>query len=192
MPTPPTPRCTHLAPEYAEAGLPVQSYTPAVHPEDRDRIRDISLAAMEKGGDFSDEYRLIQADGSVRWVYTRGSCYLDADGQPARNAGVVLDITERKTVEAALHAAQADLDLAVEAARMGRWDHNPDAGKRFWDARARAIFGLGRRCREHHETYRCAWSIPRTGPVCQAAVSRRWTPRATARSITNTASSAAQ
>jgi PAS domain S-box-containing protein len=142
-----------LAPEYAQAGLPVQSYTPAVHPEDRDRIRDISLAAMEKGGDFSDEYRLIQADGSVRWVYTRGSCYLDADGQPARNAGVVLDITERKTVEAALQAAQADLDLAVEAARMGRWDHNPDAGKRFWDARAREIFGLGDDVENTYETY---------------------------------------
>jgi PAS domain S-box-containing protein len=142
-----------LAPEYAEAGLPVQSYTPAVHPDDRERIRDVSLAAMEKGDDFSDEYRLIQADGSVRWVYTRGSCYLDADGQPARNAGVVLDITERKTVEAALHAAQADLDLAVDAARMGRWDHDFVAGKRFWDARARAIFGLDDDAENSQETF---------------------------------------
>jgi PAS domain S-box-containing protein len=158
-----------LAPEYAGAGLPVQSYTRAVHPEDRERIRDISLAAMEKGGDFSDEYRLIQADGSVRWVYTRGSCYLDADGQPVRNTGVVLDITDRKTVAAALHAAQADLDLAVDAARMGRWDHDIAAGKRFWDRRARAIFGLDDDAENSQETFE-RLVHPQDLPAVRAAV----------------------
>ncbi|MBU4436227.1 MAG: PAS domain-containing protein [Alphaproteobacteria bacterium] len=131
-----------LSPDFAEVGLPVQSFAPAVHEEDRDRIRDIARAAMKTGGDFSDEYRVVQADGSIRWVHARGSCYLDADGAPQRNAGVVLDITERKAVEAALRAAQADLELSADAARMGRWDHNPETGARFWDARARAIFGI--------------------------------------------------
>lgn len=131
-----------LSPDYAQAGLPVQSFTPAVHPDDRDRIRNASLAAMETGGDFADEYRLVQADGSVRWVYARGSSYLDDDGVPSRNTGVVVDITERKMAEAALLAMQADLNLAAEAARMGRWDHSPEAGARFWDAQARAIFGI--------------------------------------------------
>jgi PAS domain-containing protein len=100
----------------------------------------------------------------VRWVYTRGSCYLDADGRPARNAGVVLDITERKTVEAALHAAQADLDLAVDAARMGRWDHDLIAGKRFWDARAREIFGLNDDAENSQETFE-GLVHPRTWPA---------------------------
>jgi len=131
-----------LTPELVEVGLPVQSFTPAVHPEDRERIRALSLAAIETGGDFSDEYRLVMPDGSIRWVYARGSAYLDADGKPSRNTGVVLDITERKAAEAELLAARADLDLAVHAARMGRWDHNPSIGARFWDRRAREIFGL--------------------------------------------------
>lgn len=131
-----------LSPDYAAAGLPVDSFTPAVHPEDRERVRQISLAAMKTGGDFEDEYRLVQSDGSIRWVYTRGSCYLDADGRPLRNTGVVVDITERKAIAAALQAAQSDLDLAVDAARMGRWDHDMRIGLRYWDARARQIFGL--------------------------------------------------
>ena len=142
-----------LSPDYVEAGLPVHSFTPAVHPEDRERIRQISLAAMETGGDFADEYRLVQSDGSIRWVHTRGSCYLNAEGQPARNTGVVLDITERKAAEAALLAAQADLDLAVGAARMGRWDHNPQAGARFWDARAKAIFGIADEFENTYEAF---------------------------------------
>lgn len=142
-----------LSPDYAQAGLPVQSFTPAVHPDDRPRIRAASLAVMETGGDFADEYRLVQPDGSVRWVYARGSSYLDDEGVPSRNAGVVVDITERKTAEATLLAVKADLDIAAEAARMGRWDHNPATGARFWDARARAIFGVAEGTENSVETF---------------------------------------
>lgn len=132
----------NVSPDYAEAGLPVQSYTPAVHPEDRARVRDIALSVAATGGDFSGEYRLVQADGSIRWVYTRGRSYLGEDGQPARNTGVVVDITERKQVEEALASARQDLDLAAQAAGLGRWDHKPHLDQRFWDARARSMFGL--------------------------------------------------
>lgn len=132
----------NIAPEFAEAGLPVQSYTPAVHPDDRARIRQIALKAAAEGDAFSEEYRLVQADGSTRWIYTRGRAYLGEDGRPDRNTGVIIDVTERKKVEAELAAARADLDLAAEAAGLGRWDHKPHLGQRFWDSRARAIFGL--------------------------------------------------
>lgn len=131
-----------VAPEFAAAGLPAQSYTPAIHPDDAERVAAVAQASTRTGGDFSEEYRLIQPDGSVRWIYTRGRAYLDGDGKPQRNAGVIIDITERKQVEAALAAARVDIDLAAQAAGMGRWDHNPSKGQRYWDARARAIFGI--------------------------------------------------
>jgi PAS domain S-box-containing protein len=164
-----------LSPDYAEAGLPVRSFMPAVHPEDRERVRQISQAAMKKGGDFAHEYRLVQSDGSIRWVYTRGSCYLDAEGRPDRNTGVVLDITDRKAVEAALLAAQADLDMAVGAARMGRWDHNPAAGARFWDARARGIFGLADDVENTYEAFENLIH-PEDLPGMRAAVSAALDP----------------
>ncbi len=132
----------NVAPEFAEAGLPAQSYTPAVHPDDRTRVRDVALKAAAAGGDFSEEYRLVQTDGATRWVYTRGRAYLGEDGQPERNTGVIIDITERKQVEAELASARLDLDLAAQAAGMGRWVLNPSQGQRYWDDRARAIFGL--------------------------------------------------
>lgn len=132
----------NVAPEFAEAGLPAQSFMPAVHPDDWPGVRDAAVKASREGGDFSREYRLVKADGSVRWVYTRGRAYLDDEGQPVRNAGVVVDVTERKQVEAELAAARVDLELAAHAAGLGRWDHKPHIGQRFWDARARAIFGL--------------------------------------------------
>ncbi|MBO9543290.1 MAG: PAS domain-containing protein [Caulobacter sp.] len=132
----------NVSPEFAEAGLPAQSYTPAVHPEDADRIRDIALKAAQAGGDFSGEYRLVQADGSIRWVYTRGRAYLDDEGHPHRNTGVIVDITERKQVEEELATARVGLDIAAESAGLGRWDYDPKSGRRFWDPRVRAIFGV--------------------------------------------------
>ncbi len=132
----------NLAPERVAAGLPAQSFFPAIHRDDRAKVEAIALDAMKRGADFSHEYRLVATDGTVRWVYTRGSFYLDSDGKPLSNTGVLLDITDRKQVEAALRATQADLELAVGAARLGRWDHNPSTETRFWDRRARTIFGL--------------------------------------------------
>lgn len=131
-----------VVPDLAAAGLPVEVYTPAVHPDDIDRMTLAAQTSMRTGGDFSEEYRLVQSDGSIRWIYTRGHSYLGADGKPARTTGVIIDITERKMVEAALEAARVDLDLAAQAAGMGRWDHNPSKGLRYWDPRARAIFGI--------------------------------------------------
>lgn len=131
-----------VVPELAAAGLPVEAFKPAIHPDDADRISAVATASLRAGGDFSEEYRLVQKDGSIRWIYTRGRAYLAADGKPARNTGVIIDITERKQVEAALAAARVDIDLAAQAAGMGRWDHNPSKGLRYWDPRARAIFGI--------------------------------------------------
>ncbi|MFT4253542.1 MAG: PAS domain-containing protein [Caulobacter sp.] len=129
-------------PALASLGLPAQRFTPAVHDDDRDRVRDVALAAMRTGGDFADEYRLVQADGSVRWVAASGHCYLDAEGLPDRNAGVVFDITDRKQMETQLLEARLDRDTAMEAAGMGRWDHNPDIGRRYWDRRSCEMFGV--------------------------------------------------
>lgn len=132
----------NVDPSLAERGLPVEAFTPAVHPDDRERIREVAAESAATGETFSEEYRLVQADGSVRWIYTRGKAYLDKSGQPVRNTGVIIDVTERKQVEAELAAARVDLDLAAQAAGLGRWVMRPHLGQRYWDARTRAIFGL--------------------------------------------------
>ena len=131
-----------LSAEEAAPGLPVTRFTPAVHPADAERVRDQAIAALRAGGAFAEEYRLVQTDGSVRWVYVRGQGYLNEEGRATRAAGVMVDITERKATESALAAARAGLDLAAQAAGMGRWDYDPDGGTRYWDPQVREIFGI--------------------------------------------------
>ena len=78
----------------------------------------------------------------MKWVQARGRVERDARGWAVRHRGVMVDITERKRIEAALEATEADLRIAVEAAGLGRWDHNPVSGERYWDPRCREIYGL--------------------------------------------------
>jgi PAS domain S-box-containing protein len=132
----------NVDPEKAAGGVPLSEYSKALHPDDFERLLESGRTHLRTTGDFDEEYRLIQADGSVRWVQTRGRVERDADGWAVRHRGVMVDITERKRIEQALEAAEADLRIAVDAAGLGRWDHNPQTGERYWDKRCREIYGL--------------------------------------------------
>jgi PAS domain S-box-containing protein len=81
------------------SGIAMGGLTAAVAPEDRDRMWQLMLQAMETGEPFEAEYRLPQAGGEIRWVVARGRCTRDAAGQPQRFSGAVVDITERKRAE---------------------------------------------------------------------------------------------
>ncbi|WP_426030961.1 PAS domain-containing protein [Caulobacter sp. DWP3-1-3b2] len=131
-----------VSPERAAEGAPLSEFSQALHPDDFERLLKSGRTHMSTTADFLEEYRLRHADGSIRWVQTRGRVERDAKGWAVRHRGVMVDITERKRIEAALEATEADLRIAVEAAGLGRWDHNPATGARYWDPRCREIFGL--------------------------------------------------
>lgn len=51
---------------------------------------------------FEMEYRVVWTDGGVHWIAARGLFQYDAEEQPERLIGILMDITERKTAEEAL------------------------------------------------------------------------------------------
>ncbi|BAY11629.1 GAF domain-containing protein [Calothrix sp. NIES-2098] len=76
-----------------------------VHPEDRDYVVQKTRQAIKQGSSFEVEYRLLR-DGNVHWLYSRGACVLNQQGQPVRLTGIAMDITNRKQVEAALRRSE--------------------------------------------------------------------------------------
>lgn len=66
----------------------------AVHPEDLTWLMDHMLRAVMSGGLVLAEYRVFKADGSVRWLLSRGRTHRGADEQPLRSHGILMDITE--------------------------------------------------------------------------------------------------
>ena len=68
----------------------------AVHPEDREQLRQAIAAVMVRSGHLDLECRVVRPDGSVRWLHIRGQRLA---GEPDRMVGMATDITERKQAE---------------------------------------------------------------------------------------------
>ncbi|WP_300629980.1 PAS domain-containing protein [Pseudomonas sp.] len=105
--------------------LPISAYLLGVHPEDRGMVTRSIKHCITFGTEYAEEYRLLQADGQVRWVFARGRCYKDQQGRPARFLGAALDLTERKHTEQALRQSQTELQLIINAmpVLIGYVDH---------------------------------------------------------------------
>jgi PAS domain S-box-containing protein len=95
--------------------LPISAYLHGVHPEDRAMIARSIKHCITHGTEYAEEYRLLQPDGQLNWVFARGRCYKDHHGRPMRFLGAALDLTERKRTEQALRQSQTELQLIINA-----------------------------------------------------------------------------
>ncbi len=88
---------------------PVEDFVRQMHPEDRPRVSALIEKAMTTGV-IDVDYRLLQADGTVRWVIARGRVERDEAGKPVRLPGVIIDITDHKRQENEIRQARRKLD----------------------------------------------------------------------------------
>jgi PAS domain S-box-containing protein len=68
------------------------------HPDDRALLAG-AITEGHPGGRYDIEYRLVQPNGNVRIMHSRGEVVTDDSGRARRSVGVVRDITEHKQAE---------------------------------------------------------------------------------------------
>src|SRR5919198_1930544 len=83
-------------------------YSSIVYPDDRDLVAQLHQSAREADEAQALSYRVIHADGGVRWVLDRCRSIRSASGDLLWIDGVVVDQTAQKRVEEAL-AYERDL-----------------------------------------------------------------------------------
>ncbi|MCA9114604.1 MAG: PAS domain-containing protein [Planctomycetaceae bacterium] len=94
----------------------------AIHPDDRERIRE-AVAAATRPVDpvlYAEEYRVVHPDGAVRWVFGKGRANFEQVGQEQQLTsfdGTVMDVTEQR---------QMREDLRELAARLSEADRRKD------------------------------------------------------------------
>ncbi|HWS14849.1 MAG TPA: PAS domain S-box protein [Candidatus Methylomirabilis sp.] len=88
-----------------------------IHPDDIDRVKGrIREAVRNRERVLRLEYRLRHRDGSVCWVGDRRQMIYGEDGRLRWVDGLLLDITDRKRSETALHLTQFSVDRGGDAA----------------------------------------------------------------------------
>ncbi len=127
-------RITHVSPSVSRFGFSPErlvgededSYVNIIHPDDRFRCRGVIRLACGRGdAELAMEYRIIDAEGRVRWVEDRIAIERDGDGNPAALHGFVIEITDRKRageqLRAYRHAVESTDRLVAAVDREGRY-----------------------------------------------------------------------
>ena len=88
-----------------------------VHPDDHDHIATRVHEAVENGTGYEVEYRVLWADGTVRWLGGRASVFRDEHGNPRGISGTTFDITDRKVAELERNQLLAEREAEAEELR---------------------------------------------------------------------------
>jgi PAS domain S-box-containing protein len=81
-----------------------------IYPDDRERVQRRIAAALEKGDEFYEEFRVLRCNSDLRWVAARGRVVRGFRRKPQRLVGISLDITERRQAEDELRQADQRKD----------------------------------------------------------------------------------
>jgi len=115
----------------------------ALHPEDAPR-RQAAMDAHLAGRTplYEEEYRVLQRDGSYRWVRMRGLCVRDEQGTPYRMAGSVSDVDARRRAEESLRESEQRYAMAMTASNEAHWMWNLATDELFASPLLKEIFHI--------------------------------------------------
>jgi PAS domain S-box-containing protein len=93
----------------------VRSFASIEHAEDTPRIHQLVQQSLQQRQPYSVEYRIIRADGEIRWVYEKGQGVWDGAGNLLWLDGIIFDVSELKQ-------AEEELILKNAALEQARWE----------------------------------------------------------------------
>jgi PAS domain S-box-containing protein len=111
-----------LDPALSRDAIPLARIVATVHPDDQAGLAAAIDAAIARGGAYAHQYRVRRADGRYYWIEANGRVDHAPDGTPLNFPGVLIDVEERRAVEAerdraaaALRSLNETLEQRVEA-----------------------------------------------------------------------------
>ena len=142
----------------------------AVHPDDRADVTMRRDQGCGVGQPYGGEYRLAHADGAHRWVRENVVPLFADDNTVEGWVGVIADVHERRTAEAALRASEERLRLASEATGLGTYDVNLITGERDWSPEFHDLLRLPRNAAPNRRLF-----VEAVHPEDRARVEQEWT-----------------
>jgi len=130
-------------------GVSPDEYTPELnsalnfyHPEDAPVVQKVLDKAIKEKENFQFELRILRADGTTRWVRSKGECELNALGDVVAVNGVFQDITTDKEIRDRLKKSEERFSLAIKGAKSGVWDWlDVNENKEWWSPQFYHLLG---------------------------------------------------
>jgi PAS domain S-box-containing protein len=127
--------------EAAAESAPLDLYLQVIHPADRDAVSAAITRSLSTGGRYEIDYRIRRLDGITLWFAARGQPQYDAAGKAVRLAGVLVDISERKRVEALQTRRSAQLQRLADVLPRIYGAHDLAAVLKVGAAEVRHVLG---------------------------------------------------
>lgn len=91
----------------------------SVHPEDHAAVRRTVEEIVQKKQEGRVEYRIVDEDGSIRWMLSRGRLQsVNSDDRHCMVMGLTMDVTEHKDNEQRLHQALNEVEKLRDQLQM--------------------------------------------------------------------------
>lgn len=119
----------------AEIGKTADWRYEKIHPDDRERVVSKIHHHIDKGiVKWHDEYRFVKVDGTYKFVLDRGFILLNSEQKPYRMIGAMMDITDRRKLEAELAAQKINKQREItEATIQAQEKERTELGKELHD-----------------------------------------------------------
>ena len=86
-----------------------------VHPDEREKVRELLDLALREAKPYSIDFRIIRPDGTERNIHERGDVIFDSNTRkPLRLVGSIQDVTDRVQAEIRLNNANRELAEKVQ------------------------------------------------------------------------------
>jgi PAS domain S-box-containing protein len=113
-----------------------------IHPEDREKLRQILKKAYEQKADYTSAFRYLMPDGTVKHMEGTGHPVLNAAGEVVEFMGTMTDVTDRKRAEEALRRSEAYLADAQRLTHTGSWAYKAGGVALYWSEENFRIWGF--------------------------------------------------
>jgi PAS domain S-box-containing protein len=118
----------------------VRTFASIIHPEDTVPVENsFAKRSVEAKQPYVTEYRIIHADGSVRWVYEKGQGIFDEDGNLLYLNGAIFDISDRKQAEQKLRENEERFRCLSACSPVGIFQTDVEGRCTYTNPRCRAI-----------------------------------------------------
>jgi PAS domain S-box-containing protein len=119
----------------------IGAWLSTIHPDDRERVKMEVMSAAAAGREVKAQWRVKRPAGEPeRWLFARWKRI--SEEATDHYFGVVIDITDQKLMERAVHESEVRMRLAQEAARAGAWEWRLADNRLEWSDSLWSLYGI--------------------------------------------------